>query len=112
MCSKHPNFLLGLTEQLSETHPAEGDDAGDLQSPAALRAHQAVSGLQAARGTAALRAVVVRFLRVSPGLSLPRVRVLLVPLLALAFSHDARFRSVKKTARIELCGLPHPKVLQ
>ncbi len=37
----------------ANTHSTHGDDAGDLQRPAALAAHQAVPRPQAALGTAA-----------------------------------------------------------
>lgn len=77
----------------ADAHPTPGDHAGNLEGPAALGAHQAVPRPQAALGTAAPRLVAVRVL-VPPWLSLPRVWVLLVPLLTLASSHDARLLMV------------------
>lgn len=77
-----------LTHPHADAASAEGDDAGDLQRPAALRAHQAVPRLQAALGTAAPRASALRLL-VPLRLGLPRLRVLFIPHLTLALSHDA-----------------------
>lgn len=71
----------------ADAHAAHGDDAGDLERPAALRAHQTVPRLQAALGTAALRAfspLCLVFLR----LCLPCFNVLFIPHLALTSSHD------------------------
>lgn len=81
-----------LTDPHADAHPAPGDHAGDLQRAAALVAHQAVSGLQAAGGAASPRAFALRALA-SLRLGPLGVRVLLRPLLALVFSHDASRRA-------------------
>lgn len=85
-----------LTHPHADAGSAEGNDAGDLQRPAALRAHQAVPRLQAAFGTATPRASALRLL-VSLWLGLPRLRVLFIPLLALALSHDAPLRESERS---------------
>lgn len=90
--------LLTLTYKPADAHSTHGDDAGDLQRPAALRAHQTVPGLQAALGALAPaaplfpRAVALRVL-VLLGLTLHRVGVLFVPLLlAHPYRHGALAR--------------------
>lgn len=77
-----------LTDPHPDARPAPGDHAGDLQRAAALVAHQAVPGLQAARGAAPPRPFALCGL-VPLRLGPLGVVVLLSPLLALAFSHDA-----------------------
>lgn len=77
---------LTLTYKHADAHAAPGDDAGDLQCSATLRAHQTVPRPQAALWTAAPRAFTLCFLD-SLWLSLPCVRVLFIPLLTLTFSH-------------------------
>lgn len=75
-----------LTDKHAEAHAAHGDDAGDLQRSAAPGAHQTVPRLQAALGTAALRALCplcLVFLR----LGLSYVGVLFIPHLALTSPH-------------------------
>lgn len=77
---------LKLTDTQADAGSTHGDDAGDLKRPAALWAHQAVFCLQTALGTTAPGAFALRDL-VFLGLSLPRL--LFIPLLTLASSHDA-----------------------
>lgn len=85
---------MALTDPHADAHPTPGDHAGDLEGTAALVAHQAVPGLQAACGTFAARALPLRAL-VLLRLSLPDVLLLLTPLLTLAFSHDASHQPVR-----------------
>lgn len=80
--------LLTLTDPHADAHPTPGDHAGDLERTAALVAHQAVPGLQAARGAAAPRAFALYGL-VALWLGLLGVLQIFAPLLALAFTHDA-----------------------
>lgn len=91
------NPLLTLTDPHADAHPTPGDHAGDLKRAAALVAHQAVSGLQAARGAAPPPRAFALCGLVSFWLGLSRVLVLLIPLLALAFCHDAS-RQAGRTA--------------
>lgn len=94
---------LRLTHPHADARSAKGDDAGDLKRPAALWAHQTVPGLQTALGTAAARASALRDL-VFLGLGLPRVAVFFVPLLALAFSHNAFSCLTKSRWNVSLRG--------
>lgn len=96
--------FVTLTDPHADAHPTKGDHAGDLERAAALVAHQAVPGLQAARGAAAPRAFALRGL-VSLWLRLLGVLLLSTPLLALAFSHDAS-RQADRTDDLNLPNTP------